>query len=215
MDKTLILAFVLLTLNLNGQIKVDSLNGGGISESLSGIKIGKRTIYTTSDTIPVVVNLKDSKATSNILWYLNGQVVEEQVLNTIDSKRIEEMNVEKRSVELNGRHYEGIIYVTTMESYNPRLITLNELKTKYLDVINELPTLFLIDGAVINEDYDTYLVDEKYILKIDYQIVNNSKENLNTVVVTLIMRTKQNLDEANTIRIKGVDSHGINENIDY
>ena len=52
-------------------------------------------------------------------------------------------------------------------------------------------------------DYDEFNVDENYILKIEVQSVENSKENLNINVIRLITRTKENLEKANTIILKG------------
>ena len=188
---------------------IAQINQDAIIERLKGIAAGVR-IYSENDTIPIVVYREDTM-NNNTLWYLNGQVIDQQVLSTIDPSKIEEVKVDKRIVEFNEILYGGIIYVITSEDYSPKLISLNNLRAKYLNMPDSISTLFLLDGEVVNMDYDEFVVDENYILKIEAQVVDNSKEDLDIVVIKLITRSKENLEEANTIRIRGVEPYGMNK----
>ena len=211
MKKILFLALMLLSSNLIGQIKQDTLEGITIDEGLNGLKTGKRTIYSQNDTIPIVINLKETKIENEVLWNLNGQVVDKQVIKTIDPNKIEALKIEKESSEFNDANYTGTIYITTKENYKPKLISLNELKAKYLSISKSTYSLFLLDGKVINMDYDKFRIDENYILKIEVQDVENGKENLDIVVISLLTRTKENLKKANTIMIRGSEQYGMNK----
>ena len=62
----------------------------------------------------------------------------------------------------------------------------------------------MLNDKIINTDYDSFIVDEKYILKIETQAIKNSKEQLDMNVIKVITRTKGNIETANTIIIKGV-----------
>ena len=87
--------------SLIGQVKKDTFNEIQIKEKLSGIKVGKSNIYSEKDTIPVIINLGEIKSENNPLWYLNGQLVDEESLSTINPHRIEKMSIEKKPSQLN------------------------------------------------------------------------------------------------------------------
>lgn len=199
MKRILLLIFMLSSFNLISQVPVDTLAG-----KLSGLKTGVRVIYSENDTVPVVVNLKEGKKGTNVLFYLNEEVVDGQIINAINPNQIEEVKVEKESIQFNEVNYDGIIYIQTKESYTPKFISLNELKEKYLKLSEDASTLFMLNDKIINTDYDSFIVDEKYILKIETQAIKNSKEQLDMNVIKVITRTKGNIEKANTIIIKGV-----------
>ena len=190
---------MLSSFNLISQIPVDTLAG-----KLSGLKTGVRVIYSENDTVPVVVNLKEGNKGTNVLFYLNEEVVDGQIINAINPNQIEEVKVEKESVLFNEVNYDGIIYIQTKENYTPKFLSLNELKEKYLNLPEETSTLFMLNDKIINTDYDSFIVDEKYILKIETQAIKNSKEQLDMNLIRVITRTKSNIEKANTIIIKGV-----------
>ena len=62
----------------------------------------------------------------------------------------------------------------------------------------------MLNEEIIDMDYDSFIVDEKYILKIETQAIKNSKEQLDMNIIKVITRTKSNIEKANTIIIKGV-----------
>ena len=190
---------MLSSFNLISQIPVDTLAG-----KLSGLKTGVRVIYSENDTVPVVVNLKEGNKGTNVLFYLNEEVVDGQIINAINPNQIEEVKVEKESVLFNEVNYDGIIYIQTKENYTPKFLSLNELKEKYLNLPEETSTLFMLNDKIINTDYDSFIVDENYILKIETQAIKNSKEQLDMNLIRVITRTKSNIEKANTIIIKGV-----------
>jgi hypothetical protein len=137
--------------------------------------------------------------------------VDEHIINTINPNKIKGIKVEKDSIEYDKVNYNGIIYIQTKENYKPRLITLNALKSKYLNLAEKTTSLFMLDEKIINMDYDEFKVDENYILKIEVQSIENSKEKLNINVIRLITRTKENVEKANTIRLKGNEGYGMNK----
>jgi hypothetical protein len=199
MKRILLLIFILSSFNLISQTPVDTLAG-----KLSGLKTGVRVIYSENDTVPVVVNLKEGNKGPNVLFYLNEEVVDGQIINAINPNQIKEVKVEKESIQFNEVNYDGIIYIRTKENYTPKFISLNELKEKYLNLSEDASTLFMLNDKIINTDYDSFIVDEKYILKIETQAIKNSKEQLDMNVIKVITRTKGNIEKANTIIIKGV-----------
>jgi hypothetical protein len=199
MKKILLLILILSSFNLISQIPVDTLVG-----KLSELKTGVRVIYSENDTVPVVVNLKEGDEGTNVLFYLNEEIVDEQIINAINPNQIKEVKIEKESIQFNEVKYDGIVYIRIKENYTPKFISLNELKEKYLNLSDNASTLFMLNEEIIDMDYDSFIVDEKYILKIETQAIKNSKEQLDMNIIKVITRTKSNIEKANTIIIKGV-----------
>lgn len=199
MKKILLLILILSSFNLISQIPVNTLVG-----KLSGLKTGVRVIYSENDTVPVVVNLKEGDKGTNVLFYLNEEIVDEQIINAINPNQIKEVKIEKESIQFNEVKYDGIVYIRIKENYTPKFISLNELKEKYLNLSDNASTLFMLNEEIIDMDYDSFIVDEKYILKIETQAIKNSKEQLDMNIIKVITRTKSNIEKANTIIIKGV-----------
>ena len=166
MEKVLFLMLMVSSSHLIAQINQDT-----IIERLEGVAAGVNIYYSENDTIPIVVYLDHTRMNNNTLWYLDGQVIDQKVLSTIDPSKIAEVKVEKRIIEFNEILYEGIIYVITSDDYSPKLISLNNLRAKYLNIPDRISTLFLLDGEVVNMDYDEFVVDENYIFKIEVQLI--------------------------------------------
>lgn len=173
---------------------------------LEGVKIADSQLYSATDTIPKVFYLKNKKKLSPVAWLLNGDVIHEQQVSTINPDMIAAMNIETGIHTIGEKEYDGLIKITTKEAYQPRFLTLNELKSQYTE-FSDLPTVFLINGKMVNADYDEFLVDETFILKIEVETMENVKEELNLHFIKIITRTKQNLKKANTIVIRGEEAH--------
>lgn len=75
---------------------------------------------------------------------------------------------------------------------------MNNLKLKYTNV-KDNSTIFKIDDEIINADYENYLVDEKYILR----IIVEKFENKN--IINLTTKTPENIKKSKEIIIRGKD----------
>ena len=197
MKVILFAALVLLSSSLIGQLNQDTLDEVNISELYKWGEIGKKIKYSEDDTIPILVDLNNTRNEYSPQFYLNENMIDGHILQTLDSKKIDEVIVEKDEINSS-----GIVYIKTKRNYEPKFISLNELKLKYIDIPINTSTLFMLNGNVINRDFDEFFVDENYILKIEFQNVYNSKESLDIFVINLITRTKENLAKANTIKIR-------------
>jgi len=197
MKVILFAALVLLSSSLIGQLNQDTLDEVNISELYKWGEIGKKIKYSEDDTIPILVDLNNTRNEYSPQFYLNENMIDGHILQTLDSKKIDEVIVEKDEISSS-----GIVYIKTKRNYEPKFISLNELKLKYIDIPINTSTLFMLNGNVINRDFDEFFVDENYILKIEFQNVYNSKESLDIFVINLITRTKENLAKANTIKIR-------------
>lgn len=173
--------------------------GQKLSQKLSGKNIYSFEMYKMTDTIPKVFYTDSAEELKKPIMFLNGKDVTEKVFRALDPNDIEGIEVKKKPEIEN---HPGEIHITTKENCSPKFISLNELKMKYLENL-EGPVLFILNEKPINSDYDNFVVDEKYILKILVSKIDNQKEGLDINIVTLITRTKENVEKANTIVLRG------------
>lgn len=172
---------------------------------LSGISIQDYNRYLETDTIPRVIYLNTNTYTSNLKVYLNGEMVDQQVLNTIDMQLIKDMKINKESDSTDGDNYDGVLHITMKDGYQPKLITLNMLCDKYIEQLTG-PMLFMLNDVPMKVDHDKYLIDENYLMKIEVDKIQIDNEELYLNLIKLITRTKKNLEKVNTILIRGEKS---------
>ena len=178
------------------------------SQDIIGKKSTSKPNYSENSEIKVIY--KDSlkkfhSKTKPAGIFVNGIFIgDESVLNAINSEKIESLNIEKENFEKNGKEYYGKILVKMKLEYIPKFITLSELFKKYLD-LDKKPIVFQINENVINQDYKEYLVDENFILKIIVNKIETSEKSTAINLIKLTTKTKENIKEANVIRIKGTE----------
>jgi DNA repair ATPase RecN len=195
MRQILIIAAAFFTLNVFAQIKnikvplVKNVNPQTISQN---------------DTILKVLYVNKNVSEKRPAYYLNGQFVNETLLKTLNPNVIENIRVEHQEIEVETEKYYGQIFINTKDNYKPKLISLNDLKSKYTDLKNA-SSVFMIDHEIINDDYDKCIVDENYILKISVERIENNKERLKFNLIRILTKTKENIRKSKEIRIRGVE----------
>lgn len=185
MKKILILLISILTVAAFGQKK--TVNSQAISEE---------------DTIIKVVHVIKYKNGKNPACFLNGKLVDQSILKFLDPNKIENVKVEKESFELDNIKYAGKIIIETKNNYKPNLISLSELRKRYT-TLEEGSVLFQIDNEIVDGNYEKYVVDKNYILKITV----NKLESPNLSIIKVINKSEENLKKSNEIIIRGDTIH--------
>jgi hypothetical protein len=178
---------IFLSLNTLGQIKTTT-----VPPSL-GVDTTIKVSYENQNT------LKSKPA-----YYLNGQLVNENIIKTINPKSIEDIIVKNENIIIENQKIYHQIFIKTKTDYNLRLISLTDLKLKYTD-LKKKSTLFMVNGEIINDNYDKTLIDENYILKISVEKIENRAERLKFNLVKIWTKTDENIRESNEVWIKGID----------
>jgi len=209
MKRIILLAITLLTIQAYGQLngKVDQIIKskqayGQLNRNLVPVQRSKKVENTVNDTIPLVSYVNQTEPDRMPAYYINGKFVSDATIRTIDLKQIENMNVEGQEIELGGKKYFGRIYIQTKKDYHPKLISLTDLKLKYTNLSNA-PCLFMIENEFVSGDYNNCLVDEKFILQISVEKINQAEENIQVNVIRLLTRTEPNIRKSNEIIIRG------------
>lgn len=194
MKPLLILAFAICSASTFGQAP---------SNKISGV-----TIYSSKelekDTSLKVIYVNKEKLINKPAYFLNKKFVNGTLLSTLNPRLIENISVSNDNIQVDSILYYGRIDIKTKSSYNPKLISLTGLKDKYTDLKNK-SVVFMIDGGIINADYNKYMVDESYLLTIIVDKIENSKENIFIGLIKLLTRSDENIKKSKEIRIRGAE----------
>ena len=172
---------------------------GQLTGKVKGLNINQPP--TINDTvIKVVYNFK--KVFNNYTAvFFNGKLINYSLMSTINPESIATMNVIKKDTIIDSVKYNGRIIIEGKISYNHNFMPLNNFKLKYINP-SENAIVFQIDGNVIYEDYDNYLIDEKYILKAIVSTIDNPKEKIKLNIINLLTKSAKNIEDSNNIILR-------------
>ncbi|MBP6128091.1 hypothetical protein [Flavobacterium sp.] len=202
MKKIVFIITLFIAINSFGQINAEKNNG---------LKITNQAAVSENDTIIKVYYENQLENNIKPAYFVNDKLVNESVLKTLNPNEIDNVKVEKEDIEIDNVKYYGKILVETKSTYSPNFISLNNLKTKYTN-IKEHKIIFKIDNEIVNENYNNFIVDEKYILKIIVENYENKEEKLKVCFVNLITKSEENIKKSKEILLRGKDEFEINKN---
>jgi hypothetical protein len=201
MKKIFFVSALLLVINCFGQ----KLTG-----KVSRLRITNQEIASKNDTIINVVYKNEIENNKKPAYFINGKLINESILRSLNPNEIETLNVEKENIEIENVKYYGKLYIVTKSTYKPKFISLNNLKLKYTN-LKDNSTIFQIDNEIINANYGSYLVDENYILKIIVEKFENKKEKLDVNFIRLITKSEENIKKSKEIILRGKDEFKVNK----
>lgn len=181
MNKLFILWSLFASLNSFGQTTIRRIPGIW----------GDTTKKSESDTALRIIYVDKKKPDPAI--FINGKFVNNSTfLNSLKPGKVENVEVISGDTLINNVHYYGKMYVKTKSDYNFTSISLTELKNKYTD-LKDKPVIFMIDGNIVNANYDNYEIDENNLLTIIVDKLQNLKENFNLGLIKLLTKTEGNI----------------------
>lgn len=156
------------------------------------------------DTTLKVIYANQTQSGPRPAYFINGSLVKSLTFPDISTNSIENINVVQGDTVVGNVLYSGRLFIETKKGMTPKLISLTGLKNKYTDLKGKT-VLFTLDGNLVDDDYDNYLVDENNLLTI---IVDKSKVKLGTTppdLIRLLTRSEANIKARNQIMIRGAD----------
>lgn len=174
---------------------------GQLTGKVKGLNITKPV--TVNDTVIKVVynNNKISNNPNPPAIFFNGKLVSYSLLSTINPENITSVNVVKKDTIIDSVKYFGKIMIQgkTPSKYN--YMSLSEFKSKYVSSSENVP-VFQIDGTIVDDDYDSYLIDEKNILRVVVTPVDNPKQKIKIDFINLLTKSAKNIEESNQIILR-------------
>ena len=221
MKKLLFIALVLLTTRGNGQfisplqsvtavvhlpkVDVPEVNKKATYSPELYVQNKKTDLSRNDTTITVYYKNKPDNNQIEPMYVVNGKPISELGLHTIDPSKIEAINMEKvgRIRGENGKKYMAKIALTLKKDYIPSFISVHKLLEKHTS-LGTTKTIIFIDNTLINKAYNSVIIDEKYVMSITVDQLDRSVNGLDITVVRITLRTKENIEQKNHIRIRGV-----------
>lgn len=173
-----------------------------LSSKVAGVDITNLESYNNQDSIPSVVYKQDKMNDNRPLIIVNGKNQKYTSLQTVNPDWIESIEVKKSKNPEDGIYEHGEVHIFMKAKHKMEWISLNELKKKYIED-SDLPTMFMLDDEFISEAYESFFVDEKNILKLEVSEINQVETGIKFQLVQLLTRSKENIEKANEIRLKG------------
>ena len=174
---------------------------GQLTGKVKGLNITKPV--TVNDTVIKVVynNNKISNNPNPPAIFFNGKLVSYSLLSTINPESITSVNVIKKDTIIDSVKYFGKIMIQgkTPSKYN--YMSLSEFKSKYVSSSENVP-VFQIDGTIVDDNYDSYLIDEKNILRVVVTPVDNPKQKIKIDFINLLTKSTKNIEESNQIILR-------------
>ncbi len=158
------------------------------------------TITQNRDTALRVILLNKKKPDpQQTAFFINGKhVINQSLISSLNPNWIEDIEVIKRDTLIGNISFSGQVQIKTKNNYSPKFISLADLKTKYTDY-KEKPVLFMLDGNIINANYDNYLIDENNLLTIQVENVEIDKKNVELGIIKLLTKTEENIKKRGQI----------------
>ena len=133
--------------------------------------------------------------------FFNGKLIDYSLMSTINPESIGTMNVIKKDTIIDSVKYYGRIVIQGKTTNKHNYISLNEFKLKYVSPSENVP-VFQIDENIVVDDYDTYLIDEKNILRVIVTPIDNPKQKVKIDFINLLTKSAKNIEESNQIIIR-------------
>lgn len=173
---------------------------GQLTGKVTGLNISKSS--SVKDTvIKVVYNNKISTNPNPPALFFNGKLVSYSLLSTINPENITSVNVVKKDTIIDSVKYFGKIMIQGKTPSNYNYMSLSEFKSKYVSSSENVP-VFQIDGTVVDDNYDTYLIDEKNVLRVIVTPVDNPKQKIKIDFINLLTKSNKNIEESDPIIAK-------------
>lgn len=194
MKSLLIISVIFLSTACFGQTqpqfkKYDQLNLSKLSTALE------------EDTPLRVIYMGGSEKKKNTMAiFVNSVFISDYVAKHTNPKAIAKFSVEKGDIEINNVMYTGKVLIETKADYKPNFIPLNDFKKKHI-ATKRKSILFQIDDEIIQEDYDEYMIDENYVLRVIVEKVKNKR--LDFTLIKLLTRSDKNIKNSKRIMIRG------------
>ncbi|MGI4750141.1 MAG: hypothetical protein ACRYFB_05875 [Janthinobacterium lividum] len=121
-----------------------------------------------------------------------------------DPDKIVAINVVKDKDKPNQK--EGKIYLKSKNPKGYNFLTLKGIEKTYVKTVSGL-ALFMIDNLILKDNISTYKIDSAYILNVEIlkstEIEYLKKMRPLLTIISIKLKTKENVTKANEIRIRG------------
>jgi hypothetical protein len=144
--------------------------------------------------------------------FVDSKLVAMNLLEYFDPNEIESVNVIKKDTTINGFTYRGQINITSKNPKKYDFISLEQIKSEFTKIKSN-DVIYMLNGAFIKDNIDTFKLDRNYILEVEVTnseaFYNLRKSDTKFDIINILGKTKENLENKNKILIRGHEAIGV------
>lgn len=144
--------------------------------------------------------------------FFDSKLVSSASMQSIDPNEIESINVIKKDTIINGVLYRGQINITSKNPKKYDFISLEQIKSEFTKIKSN-DVIYMVNGAFIKDNIDTFKLDRNYILEVQVtnseEFYNLRKSDTKFDIINILGKTKENLENKNKVLLRGHEAIGV------
>jgi hypothetical protein len=144
--------------------------------------------------------------------FIDSNLIARNAIEYINTNEIESVNVVKKDTIINAVLFRGQIYFTSKNPKKYNFLTLEKIKTEFTKIKSN-DVIYMVNGAFIKDNIDTFKIDRNYILEVEVTnseaFYNLRKSDTKFDIINILGKTKENLDHKNKILLRGHEAIGV------
>nr|WP_315210085.1 hypothetical protein [uncultured Flavobacterium sp.] len=144
--------------------------------------------------------------------FIDSNLIARNAIEYINQNEIESINVVKKDTIINAVLFRGQLYITSKNPKKYDFISLEQIKSEFTKIKSN-DAIYMVNGALIKDNIDTFKLDRNYILKVEVTnteaFYNLRKSDTKFDIINILGKTKENLDNKNKILLRGHQAIGI------
>ncbi|MBG6061310.1 hypothetical protein IWX83_001087 [Flavobacterium sp. CG_9.1] len=144
--------------------------------------------------------------------FIDLNLVPSNTIEYVEPNEIESIHVVKKDSIINGILYRGQINITSKNPKKYDFISLEQIKSQFTKIKSN-DVVYMVNGAFIKDNIDTFKLDRNYILEVEVTnseaFYNFRKSDTKFNIINILGKTKENLDNKNKILLRGQEGIGV------
>jgi hypothetical protein len=144
--------------------------------------------------------------------FIDSNLIARNAIEYINQNEIESVNVVKKDTTINAFLFRSQLYITSKNPKKYDFISLEQIKSEFTKIKSN-DILYMVNGALIKDNIDTFKLDRNYILEVEVTnteaFYNLRKSDTKFDIINILGKTKENLDNKNKILLRGHEAIGI------
>ena len=144
--------------------------------------------------------------------FIDSNLIARNAIEYINQNEIESVNVVKKDTIINAVLFRGQLYITSKNPKKYDFISLEQIKSEFTKIKSN-DIIYMVNGALIKDNIDTFKLDRNYILEVEVTnseaFYNLRKSDTKFDIINILGKTKENLDNKNKILLRGHEAIGV------
>ena len=143
---------------------------------------------------------KYSENGTKVAYLVDGKLSNSLFILSVGENYFDSYYSSNITAKIEGKDYESQIYFTTKKGYEPKLISIKDIKTKYAKN-KDLPCIYFINNNPVKIDEKNIVLDENNILEICCHLYVNNYDDLKINIIEIFTKSELNIEKSKTLSL--------------